>query len=52
MGLLEVLTVVFVVLKLTGHVDWSWLVVLLPLIGAFVVYFTVVALVLTVWRIK
>ncbi len=30
MGILEVLTVIFVVLKLTNLIDWSWLVVLSP----------------------
>lgn len=30
MGLAEVLTVVFVVLKLVGVIDWSWWLVLLP----------------------
>lgn len=32
MGFLEVLTIVFVVLKLCGAIDWSWWLVLLPLI--------------------
>jgi len=30
MGLAEVLGVVFIVLKLTGTIDWSWLWVLSP----------------------
>ena len=30
MGIFEVLTVVFVVLKLIGVIDWSWWLVLLP----------------------
>jgi uncharacterized membrane protein len=30
MGLAEVLTIVFVILKLTGLVHWSWWLVLLP----------------------
>lgn len=30
MGLAEILTIVFVVLKLTGVIDWSWWLVLLP----------------------
>lgn len=30
MGITEVLTVVFVVLKLIGKIDWSWWLVLLP----------------------
>ncbi|UXO88851.1 transmembrane Fragile-X-F protein [Bacillus safensis] len=32
MSLFGVLTVVFVVLKLTGVISWSWLLVLLPLL--------------------
>jgi len=32
MGILEVLTIVFVVLKLLGVIAWSWWLVLLPLI--------------------
>lgn len=30
MGVLEILTIVFVVLKLIGVISWSWWVVLLP----------------------
>lgn len=30
MGVLEVLTIVFIVLKLTGTTDWNWWLVLLP----------------------
>jgi hypothetical protein len=36
MGLLGVLTVVFVVLKLTSVIDWSWIIVLSPTILAIV----------------
>lgn len=32
MGILEVLTIVFIVLKLIGTIDWSWWLVLLPTI--------------------
>lgn len=38
MGLLEALTLIFVVLKLMGHIDWSWFWVLSPLIFAVLVY--------------
>ena len=38
MGLLEVLTIVFVVLKLTSIIDWSWWLVLLPEIIAIGLY--------------
>lgn len=30
-GFVGLLTIVFIVLKLTGHIDWSWLWVLAPL---------------------
>lgn len=38
MGLAEVLTIVFIVLKLTGVISWSWWLVLLPEIIAFSIY--------------
>ena len=38
MGLLEVLTIIFVVLKLTGVIAWSWWLVLSPMIVAIVAY--------------
>ena len=38
MGICEVLTIVFVVLKLMHIVEWSWLLVLLPEIIAVVFY--------------
>ena len=39
MGFLEVLTIVFVALKLMGFIDWSWLAVMSPMIFAFSMYF-------------
>lgn len=42
MGFTEVLTVVFIVLKLVGKIEWSWFLVLLPEIIAMVIYFAVV----------
>ena len=30
MGFAEILTLIFITLKLTGNVDWSWWVVFLP----------------------
>lgn len=38
MGILEVLTIVFIVLKLIGTIGWSWWLVLLPEIIAVVIY--------------
>ncbi len=36
MSLLTVLFLIFLVLKLTGNIDWSWLVIFLPLIINFI----------------
>lgn len=38
MGICEVLTIVFVVLKLMHVIEWSWFLVLLPEIIAVVLY--------------
>ena len=38
MGFTEILTIVFVVLKLIGVISWSWWLVLLPEIIAVVLY--------------
>lgn len=38
MGITEILTVIFVILKLLGKIDWSWWLVLLPEILAAAVY--------------
>lgn len=47
MGIAEVLTVAFVILKLLGKLSWSWWLVLLPEIIAIGIY--VLALVLYAW---
>lgn len=47
MGFLEVLTLVFIVLKLTGVIDWSWWLVVLPeliAVGIYIVWFLIVAI--------
>lgn len=38
MGIAEALTIVFIVLKLTGVIAWSWWLVLLPSIISFSIY--------------
>ena len=46
MGFTEVLTIVFVVLKLLGKIDWSWWLVLLPeiiVVAIYIILFIVVA---------
>ena len=39
MGFLEVLTLVFIALKLMGVIDWGWITVMSPMIFAFSMYF-------------
>lgn len=48
MGILEVLTIVFVVLKLIGVIEWSWFFVLLPTIISFSFYaiFMIISLII------
>lgn len=46
MGITEVLTIVFVILKLCGVIDWNWFFVLLPEIiaaGLYVLFFILAA---------
>jgi hypothetical protein len=38
MGLIEILTLIFVTLKLTGHIDWSWLAVFSPVLIVWTLY--------------
>lgn len=45
MGFTEVLTIVFIVLKLLGVIDWNWFLVLLPEIIAFAFYILVIVMV-------
>ena len=45
MSFLGLLTVVFIVLKLVGVISWPWLAVFAPMIFAWVLFFSLVALV-------
>lgn len=38
MGFLEALTIVFIALKLTGVIAWSWWVILIPMYPAVILY--------------
>lgn len=49
-GILEILTLIFIVLKLCGVIAWSWWFVLLPEIIAFALY--ILAIVITVFTGK
>lgn len=44
MGFIELLTLVFIVLKLINAIEWSWFMVLLPEIIAFSIYIPVLLL--------
>ena len=44
MSFLGLLQVVFITLKITGQIDWSWWFVLLPFIVSFVINFLIIAL--------
>lgn len=48
MGLLSWLTVAFVVLKLTGHIDWSWWLVLSPVLVGIGLWVVILALAIAV----
>lgn len=55
MGILGVLQIVFLVLKLTGLITWSWLVVLIPLwisLGILVIFLICVFVVALHYRWK
>ena len=43
-SLLTLLQVVFITLKITDQIDWSWWIVLLPFIVSFVINFVIIAL--------
>lgn len=50
MGFLELITIVFVVLKLMSIITWGWFLVLLPAIISIVFY--LVMIVMVVWYDK
>lgn len=50
MGILEVLTIVFVVLKLVGTIDWSWWLVISPMYVAIAFYALVITAQILIWR--
>lgn len=45
MGLIGVLTVIFVLAKLGGYIDWSWWIVFIPVYGAIALFVIITALV-------
>jgi len=50
-GFFSMLGVLFVGLKLTGYIDWSWWLVLLPIYGPIIVVLTLIFLILLVLNI-
>lgn len=49
MGVLEVLTIVFVVLKLVGVIAWSWWAVFIPMYVAIAIYALVIGLQIAIY---
>lgn len=45
-GILEVVTIVFVILKLTGVIDWSWWIVFSPILVPITIGLVILLLVL------
>ena len=43
-GFFGLLTLIFITLKLTGYIDWSWWLVLLPLFIPVIIIFTILAI--------
>lgn len=48
MGFLEVLTIVFIVLKLTEVIAWSWWMVFSPMLVGYALIFVIAILIATV----
>jgi len=47
-GFLGLLTIVFIVLKLTSYISWSWWLVLLPLYGGVAVIISILVIIFVV----
>lgn len=45
-GFLSLLGILFIGLKLTNYIDWSWWLVLLPLYGPLVIWITIFVVVI------
>ena len=50
-GFLGLLAIVFIVLKLTGHINWSWWWVLAPIWISWSVLLVVLFIILIVWLV-
>jgi hypothetical protein len=45
-GFFGLLTLIFITLKLTGYIDWSWWLVLMPLFVPVIIIFTILVIML------
>jgi ABC-type multidrug transport system permease subunit len=45
-GFFGLLTLIFITLKLTGYIDWSWWLVLMPLFVPVIIIFTILVTIL------
>lgn len=54
MGFCELLTIVFIVLKLVGIISWSWWLVLLPEIIAVLFYMAIIVfrVIIPIWELE
>ena len=54
MGFCELLTIVFIVLKLVGVISWSWWLVLLPEIIAVLFYIAIIVfrVIIPIWELE
>ncbi|CAM4061449.1 hypothetical protein [Abyssicoccus albus] len=50
MGFLELLTIIFIILKILGYIDWSWLVVLSPMFVAIALYIVMFAIHISIFN--
>ena len=52
MGFISILTLIFIVLKLTNNIDWSWLWVLSPLWISTILFIIILAIIMIGGRLK
>lgn len=52
MGIVSILTLIFIVLKLTGKIDWSWILILSPVWICGLFFAIVFAIILIGGKIK
>jgi len=52
MGIVSILTIIFIVLKITNKITWSWIWVLSPIWITFILVVIIFSIVLIVGRIK